>query len=159
MPVCTLFRPLVLRVVLPTLLLAFACSGYAGADTWSTGQFTTYQPTDWAAGGVASPLLDGNFLTVYPSATVITGDAAGFVDIFDSPAAISGYLPTSGSEVPLTVSSSDPTSDGSGSFGGDVLALKLDVDFSGAGVTLGSSGTSFGDLVLTSSSRCGWSQP
>ena len=42
----------------------------------------------------------------------------------------------------------DPTSTVSGVFGGNVTALKLDVDFSAAGL-LGTSSTPFGSLVLT----------
>ena len=149
MPVCTLFRPLVLRVVLPTLLLAFVCSGYARADTWSTGQFTTYQQTDWAAGGSAQTLLATNYLAVYPTTVLIVGQATGgFSMLFDNASAISAYLPASGPPGALNNNLFDPTNSSSGLFGGDVLALQLDVDFSDVGLTPGSPGTAFGDLVL-----------
>jgi hypothetical protein len=42
----------------------------------------------------------------------------------------------------------DPTNSSSGSFGADVAALKLDIDFADAGFTLGASGIPFGNLVL-----------
>jgi hypothetical protein len=133
------------------LLVTLASSRAAHADTWSSGQVITYSQNEWGTGGSASPILDAQFFTVYPSATVITGDPTGFVDIFDNPTSIKTYLGSGGPQAPLTATYIDPTSDGSGSLGGDVLALTLNVDFSAAGATLGSSGVSFGDLILTGS--------
>jgi hypothetical protein len=134
---------------LMVLLLTLICSGAAHADTWSAGRVITYDASDWATGGSAYLLLASNFSTVYPTATILIGEPiGGFIDIFDNPAAISMYLPTSGPPFPLNSTSINPVSDSSGSFGGDVLTLKLNVDFSDADVTLGSSGLQFGDLVV-----------
>ncbi|HWH57280.1 MAG TPA: hypothetical protein VN682_06600 [Terriglobales bacterium] len=133
------------------VLLALACSRAAHANAWSPGQVITYGEFDWATGGSASSLLADHYLAVYPTATVLTGQPiGGFVDIFDNPATISAYLPTvgSGSDASLDSDYIDPASDSSGSLGGSVLALELGVDFSDAGVTLGSSDIPFGDLVL-----------
>lgn len=57
-------------------------------------------------------------------------------------------MPAGGPVGPLTSDVVNPGSTSSGAFGGEVLALKINVDFSDAGVTLGTSGTSFGDLTL-----------
>ena len=46
-----------------------------------------------------------------------------------------------------------PTSSPSGSFGGDVLVLRLNVDFSDAGFLHGTSKIPFGNLVLETSER------
>lgn len=128
------------------MTLAFA--GDAHADSWSAGQVITYTQTDWGAGGSAQLLLANNFLTVYPTSIVVVGGSSGFSMIFDNAGSISSYLPASGPAGPLDSNLLDPNSSSSGVFGGDLLALQLDVDFSDAGVTLGSSGTSFGDLVV-----------
>jgi hypothetical protein len=58
------------------------------------------------------------------------------------------YLPAYGTPEPLTSDLLDPTSSPAGDFGGDVVALKLNVDFSDSGATTGSSGMRFGDLAL-----------
>ena len=61
-------------------------------------------------------------------------------------------LPATGAPGALTADLINPLSSSSGIFGGDVLALKLNVDFADAGVTAGTSSTRFGDLLL-----CGFS--
>ncbi|MGH7709643.1 MAG: hypothetical protein ACREOG_00070, partial [Gemmatimonadaceae bacterium] len=62
--------------------------------------------------------------------------------------AVLNYLPASGLPQPLSADLVDPTSSISGIFGGDVLGLRFNVDFSDAGYTLGTSGVRFGDLTL-----------
>jgi hypothetical protein len=59
------------------------------------------------------------------------------------------YIPSLGMPGPLTASLTNPTSSPSGIFGGDVVALTLDVDFNNAGFLHGTSTLPFGDLVLT----------
>lgn len=68
--------------------------------------------------------------------------------IFDNAGSISQFLPASGTPGALDSSLLDPESSSAGVFGGEVLALQLDVDFSQAGIILGSSGIPFGDLVI-----------
>jgi len=62
--------------------------------------------------------------------------------------AVFNYLPQSGPPGPLNADLLNPTSSPSGAFGGDVVTLKLNVDFTDAGLMLGSSGLAFGDLTL-----------
>ena len=50
-----------------------------------------------------------------------------------SPAAIQNYLPAGGPAGVLNACLSNPSSSHSGSLGGEVLALELNVDFSAAG--------------------------
>ena len=80
--------------------------------------------------------------------------AAGFSMSFTSPNAVIEYLPAIGLSGPLTSDLLDPISSPSGDFGGDSLALQLNVDFSDSGVTLGASGAPLGDLTL-----CGFATP
>jgi len=72
----------------------------------------------------------------------------GLYIAFDSPQALLAYLPAPGAAGQLNASALDPTSTSAGSFGGDVLALRLDVDFSDAGRLPTSSSLKFGDLTV-----------
>jgi hypothetical protein len=58
------------------------------------------------------------------------------------------YLPAAGAPGALNSDLEDPTSTSSGTFGGDVAALKLNIDLSDAGFLPGPNGVHFGDLVL-----------
>ena len=137
------------RFAFLALLLTVACSGLAQGDTWSTGQVITYSQADWATGGSAYLLLASKFDTVYSSDVVAVGQlVGGNVMIFNNPASISSYLPAVGPASSLDATYLNPLTTSAGAFGGEVLALQLNVDFSDAGVTLGSSGISFGDLVI-----------
>jgi len=77
----------------------------------------------------------------------VSGNTA-FSLIFTSAGAVFNALPTCCSPYSLTKDEVDPSSTTSGLFGGSVLALQFNVDFSDAGYLTGSSGTLFGDLVL-----------
>lgn len=133
--------------------LMLACAGTAKADGFLTGQFVTYGQGDWGSGGPASSLLSANYDTVYASTSEVlivgvTGNPSQFGMAFTSSSAVTAYIPSLGAPGPLTASLTNPTSSPSGIFGGDVVALKLDIDFSNAGL-LGTSSVPFGDLVLT----------
>lgn len=70
--------------------------------------------------------------------------------LFTNSAAVVTYLPASGTPAPLFGDRLNPTSSSTeGIFGGLVVALKLNIDFSDAGLTLGALGIPFGDLLLT----------
>ena len=58
------------------------------------------------------------------------------------------YLPSLGIAAPLDVDYLNPTSTASGVFGGDVTALKLNVDFADASVLVGTLGLPFGNIIL-----------
>ncbi|HEV2729364.1 MAG TPA: hypothetical protein VGV15_04975, partial [Terriglobales bacterium] len=59
---------------------------------------------------------------------------------------LSSYLPATGTDGTLSANLSDPTTTSAGSFGGSVVALKLNVDYNDAGVLSGGSTVKFGDL-------------
>ncbi len=63
-------------------------------------------------------------------------------------AACWNYQPSIGPYAPLNASVLNPLSTASGAFGGDVLGLEFNVDFSDAGFLVGTSGDRFGDLTL-----------
>ncbi len=136
------------RVLFVVLLLTLACSGAVHADTWSAGQEITYLQAEWAGEGSTTPastLLTNDFNTVYAGSVGVLTVGGTYTMAFDSAGAVEAYLPASGTPDPLDASLLDPTTSASGSFGGDVVALTLDVNFSSL---TGSSGPSFGNLVI-----------
>jgi len=58
------------------------------------------------------------------------------------------YLPATGAPAALDADLADPVSSSSGAFGGDVTALKLNVDFNDAGLVQGNAAVRFGDLLV-----------
>jgi len=118
---------------------------------WQTGNLTTYTQGEW--GGdvtttAAKELLEADFTTVYTATFFKLVVGGTFTMTFDSPVAIENYLAQSGAAAPLDANLGDPTTSASGKFGGDVVSLKLNVDFSDAGFTTSSAGLKFGDLTI-----------
>jgi len=67
--------------------------------------------------------------------------------LFTSASALFSYLPGSGLPAPLNATLVDPSTSASGIFGGEVVGLRLNVDFSDAHL-LGSIAIPLGDLVI-----------
>jgi hypothetical protein len=117
---------------------------------WANGDLTMYHQGNWGAElGDAAALLIGHFDELYinPLEVGIPG-ADGFSMRFFDALALLDYLPAAGPPAPLFTDFIDPTSTISGQFGGDVVALKLNVDFSDAGLLAGNAGVAVGDLTL-----------
>jgi len=131
------------------LALAFSSAGAAGATTWNAGDLVTHTQSDWGDVPDVESVLGANYNTVYaPFGIFQVGNPAGFTITFSDPTDLLGYLPAIGTVGPLVANLSNPTSSASGSFGGDVAAVKLDVDFSDAGIVHGNLPLKFGDLIL-----------
>jgi outer membrane murein-binding lipoprotein Lpp len=137
------------------LALALALAGAAAvhAGSWQPGDLTTYTQASWGGDPSLDPgaaLLFGKYDTVYAGSfgIVSVGSPSGFTISFTDAASIIAYLPSIGAFAPLNGSALNPTATASGGFGGEVLGLELNVDFSDAGFLPGSSGLRFGDLVL-----------
>ena len=122
------------------------------ACPWSAGDLVTYAPGEWSSNAAARLLLLEFFETVYggTGGNMIVGDypASLVFLVFDSPDAVLHYLPGSGTPAALVQQLLDPTHSESGVFGADVLALKLNVDFSDADDLVSNAGLEFGDLTL-----------
>jgi hypothetical protein len=86
--------------------------------------------------------LEDNWSSICSSGNVSVGDH--FKMTFTSADAIEKYLPTGGTPGVLTANMTDPTSTSAKVFGGNVLALCLNLDSSSAGITP----AGFGDLLL-----------
>jgi hypothetical protein len=135
------------------LSLLLVCAGAANADTWHAGDLTTYTQSSWGGdpsvdGGAA--LLVGSYETVYEGnfGLVTVGSTSGFTMTFTDADSVRTYLPSVGFFAPLNGSVLNPIATASGAFGGEVLGLELNVDFSDAGLLPGTSGLRLGDLVL-----------
>ena len=146
-------RNLIIGVLTGLLVAVF--NHKAQATNFTNGDFTTYVQADW--GDVPTPtngawVLENNYDTVYASTGGVLemgiGGASGFSMVFTGASELLSYLPAVGADGPLTSDLLNPTSTSSGAFGGEVTALKLNIDFSDAGVLPGNLGIPFGDLVL-----------
>jgi hypothetical protein len=130
------------------------CTPGAPGCGWEDGDMITYGQSNWGATpspGNAATLLAANYNSVYASTfgVVRVGlPSPGFSMTFTGALPVLAYLPAVGTPAALTTNLVNPTSSSSGSFGGDVTALRLNIDFSDAGVLAGASGLAFGNLRL-----------
>ena len=133
--------------------LTLACADGAKAGSIKTGQFVTYSEGNWGAGGAGAPLLAADYNSVYAGTNdlLIVGSVSPglFSMAFTNAGAVLSYLPANGIPGPLLSDLTNPTTSPSGLFGGDVVALTLNVDFSNAGFLHGTSSIPFGDILLT----------
>jgi hypothetical protein len=72
-----------------------------------------------------------------------------------SAGAVFTYQPATGPPAPLNADQIDPTSTASGILGGEVLALRFNVDLSDAGYLNGTANVRFGDVTLCGLSTTG----
>jgi hypothetical protein len=140
-------------LLIGALILGHA--GAANATTWHVGDFTTFNSADWGDipnGSNAASLLENNYDAVYAGTMGLfeigIPGAAGFSALFTGSAVLLDYLPAAGTLGPFNTDLVDPTSTAAGQFGGDVAALKLNIDFSDKGVTPQNASVRFGDLHL-----------
>jgi hypothetical protein len=138
-------------VALAAFLLVQTPSNHAQATPFEVGQFGTFSQDSWGTlGSAASSLLVNSFFTVYLNGVEIgISGIGGNSAIFNTPEAILDYLPTSGSPDALDNDLQDPMSTSAGAFGGNVLALQLDVDFDDANLLGRTSALAFRNLVLS----------
>ena len=142
---------LILRLLLMVLGLSLVCVRAARADTWSAGAVVTYNQSHWGdPTSTAQMLMDDNFDSLYPTGVFVIGSTTpGFFIVFTGGGELGAFLPTSGLPGPLDSNYLNPTTTSAGLFAGEVAALKLNIDFSNAGLLPNSSGLLVGDSVLT----------
>jgi hypothetical protein len=120
-----------------------SCNGGSGCKfcsaplcTYTQGAYGQTNPHTGLPDGAPALLLWNNFATVYPSGVEVgIAGVGGYSMQFSTAAAIAAYLPAGGPADSLNADLVNPTSSNSGVFGGQVLALKINVDFSAAGLT------------------------
>ena len=129
---------------------ANACTSGAPGCGWKDGDVVTYTQDQFGSPSTAAGvILDASYATLFPGGVEVgIPGAAGFSMIFSDQFAVYAYLPQLDVEGVLTTDLVDPTTSSSGSFGGDVLALALDVALADHGLLGATSSVAFGDLKL-----------
>ncbi len=128
----------------------------AAADSFTQGEFETYDQNIWGADPADGPpasILKDHFFDVYPASvgfTVVFGYQApgGLTMTFNDASFVADYLPQPGAPSALDHSVVNPHLTAAGVFGGQVVAFGLNLDFADAGFLAHPSAMSFGDLVL-----------
>jgi len=122
----------------------------------TNGDFITYPQLSWGQISTASSgagLLADNYATVYAGTGGVffvgRGGIIGQRMQFTSAGSLLNYLPAGGTDGRLLGNYVNPTTTNAGGFGGEVAALKLNIDFADADL-LGDFEVAFGDLVLHS---------
>lgn len=112
-------------------------------STCTSSGFLTYSQGGWGNNGAPGQFMAAHFAQVYPSGVTIGG---GHTLKFTSASAVTAFLPAGGSPRALTWSAVNPTRSSAGVFAGQLLALRLAVDYSAAG----KSKAGLGELVMLS---------
>jgi len=122
---------------------------------WHDNDVLTYSQEEWGDTPTAfdaAGLLESDFDTVFASTSDLmeigVPGTGGFSIIWTNPDDLLGYLPASGTPAALDADLLDPSSSASGSYGGQVAALRLNIAFGDAGIVTGTSGLKLGDLHL-----------
>jgi hypothetical protein len=137
-----------------TLIALSAFNAPARATTFTNGEFETYDQTIWGGPlipGTPPELLTQNYSHLYPGVLELgipLSSGGHFMDFTDS-STVLAYLPQSAAPGALNANLTDPTFTTAGIFGGQLLALRLNIDFSDAGLLQHPVGIGFGDLILT----------
>ena len=120
------------------------------ATTSTINGFLTYGQADWADNSVAEALLqdDYDLYGLYLGDPIVGSYPGGAWMYFADGDDVINYLPATGTPAPLNADLDNPTSSASGVFGGDVVALVLNINFSDAGYLARHLDVPFGDLVL-----------
>jgi hypothetical protein len=112
------------------------CTPGAPGCGWDPGDMLTFTQNSYGdAASAGGAVVSANFSSLYGASGIVIGGTntlrfTGATEIFN-------YLPATGSPGALTGSLTNPLSSSAGDLGGHVLALQLNVDFSGAGVIAG----------------------
>lgn len=131
----------------------YSCA--AGADLWAGAcvevafnpqedfEFCTYSQGGYGGNGAPFQLLSANFAAAFPGGIVMGGGT--YTATFTSAAAVNAFLPQTGGGgtcAPFNANTVNSTSTAAGSWAGQLLALKLNLGLSDAGVL----NSGFGDL-------------
>lgn len=116
----------------------------AQTNCWQNGDMLTYNQIDWGDGSLAAGvLLSANFNSQYPNDLTVGIENSLTLTL---PGAVFTFLPALGTPGSLTGDVVDPQTTSAGSLAGEVVALKLNIDFSDANILPGT--IPFGDLII-----------
>jgi len=117
------------------------CGWHAG-DIFTRTQFAWDTTTSWFTA------YDALYTSTFGTVEIGIPGTAGYSLRFSSELAVTDYFIQNGTPAALNADLDDTGSSSSGQFGGEVLALRLNVDFSAAGQMGGTSGLKLGSLTL-----------
>jgi hypothetical protein len=123
----------------------------ATATPFAPGDSITYSQSAWGdPTGDGGTLLASAYDSVYTGNLIVGAIGVGRYSVtFTDRHAVDNYLPSNGTPGPLANDFLDPTITQAGRFGGDVVALGLNIGFGDAGYLPGSHGVIFGDLLIS----------
>jgi hypothetical protein len=121
----------------PSLSLsATATANIENPPGFEPGDFCTFSQGGLGGQGAPHYLLASHFATLFPDGLEVgMSGSIGYSITFSSALAVQDYLPAGGTPGRLTFDLLDPNSSSAGIFGGQALALKLNIALSDAGVT------------------------
>ncbi len=110
--------------------------------------FATFTQGGWGSKPNSGPgrIRENNFNQVFPNGLRVGGN---YTLTFTSSAAVQAFLPQGGTSGAFNQNYTNPTSTSAGVLAGQLVALKLNVEYSAAGV-LGTNAQSLGSLTITS---------
>ena len=119
----------------PLSLTASAGAQIGGGGGFQPGDYCSFSQGGLGGRGAPFLLLASQFADLFPNGFEVGIPGGGFSMQFSSALAVQDYLPAGGTPGKLTTDLLDPTSSSSGVFGGQVLALKLNIALSDSGAT------------------------
>jgi len=144
------------RSVIATFALTVGLATASWATTWHDGDMVTYPQGDWGDtpdGTNPATVLFDHYSSVYQSTFGVfeigIAGSAGYSVQFTNVDDLITFLPAAGPAGPLDADLENPYTTPAGAFAGVVAGLKLNVDFTDAGLVAGTSGLRFGDLYLS----------
>jgi hypothetical protein len=120
----------------PLSLTASASAQIGNGGGFQPGDYCSFSQGGLGGNGAPFLLLASNFASLFPDGVEVgLPGNGGFSMKFSSAVAVHEYLPAGGTPDKLTADLLDPTSSSSGVFGGQILALKLNLMLSDGGAT------------------------
>ena len=120
----------------PLSLTASASAQIGDGGGFRPGDYCSFSQGGLGGNGAPFLLLASNFASLFPNGVEVgVPGSGGFSMKFSSALAVQDYLPAGGTPQKLTADLLDPTSSSSGVFGGQVLALKINLMLSDGGAT------------------------
>jgi hypothetical protein len=144
----TAVMPLDLMTCTTAAIAQPTCTPGAPGCGWHDGDVISFDQNVWGADPADGPpaqLVQDHFFDVFTAGLSIGG---AFSIDFSGPDALLTFLPQANPPGAFDHNMSDPPSTSAGVFGGQVAALRLNVDFADAGYTAGTAAVKFGDLRL-----------
>jgi hypothetical protein len=120
----------------PLSLTASAGAQIGGGGGFQPGDYCSFSQGGLGGQGAPFLLFASQFPDLFPSGVELgIPGGGGFSMKFSSALAVQDYLPAGGTPEKLTADLLDPVSSSSGVFGGQVLALKINIALSDGGAT------------------------